>query len=65
MVFGVNITKIVAKMAKESSWPDVCLLSFDLQTVEFAYALVIVVLIIFIVPNLTGRLTGLYRIHLV
>lgn len=52
-------------MAKESSWPDVCLLSFDLQTVEFAYALVIVVLIIFIVPNLTGRLTGLYRIHLV
>lgn len=52
-------------MAKESSWPDVRLLSFDLQTVEFAYALVIVALIIFIVLNLTSHLTGLHRIHLV
>lgn len=27
-------------MAKETRWEDVRLLSFDLQTVEFAYALV-------------------------
>ncbi|KAG5646818.1 hypothetical protein DXG03_002195 [Asterophora parasitica] len=35
----VVIAREVAKMAKESSWEDVRLLSFDLQTVEFAYAL--------------------------
>lgn len=29
---------LVAKMAKESTWSNVHLLSFDLQTVEFAYA---------------------------
>ncbi|KAF8070340.1 mediator complex subunit MED14-domain-containing protein [Lyophyllum atratum] len=35
----VVIAREVAQMAKESSWEDVRLLSFDLQTVEFAYAL--------------------------
>jgi len=30
----------VARMAKVRSWHDVSLLSFDLQTVEFAYAAV-------------------------
>lgn len=59
------MTIIVAKMAKESSWPDVRLLSFDLQTVEFAYALVMVAFTIFILPNLTDRLLGLHRIYLV
>ncbi|KAG6886292.1 hypothetical protein C0993_006702 [Termitomyces sp. T159_Od127] len=34
----VVIAREVAQMAKESSWDDVRLLSFDLQTVEFAYA---------------------------
>ncbi|KAG6821038.1 hypothetical protein H0H93_007928 [Arthromyces matolae] len=34
----VVIAREVAQMAKESIWDDVCLLSFDLQTVEFAYA---------------------------
>ncbi|KAG6862349.1 hypothetical protein C0995_016047 [Termitomyces sp. Mi166 len=34
----VVIAREVAQMAKESSWDDVSLLSFDLQTVEFAYA---------------------------
>ncbi|KAF5386160.1 hypothetical protein D9615_002363 [Tricholomella constricta] len=34
----VVIAREVAQMAKESSWEDVRLLSFDLQTVEFAYA---------------------------
>jgi mediator of RNA polymerase II transcription subunit 14 len=29
---------LVAQMAKECKWPDVRLLMFDLQTVEFAYA---------------------------
>ena len=29
---------VVAKMAKDSKWSDVHLLSFDLQTVEFVYA---------------------------
>ena len=28
----------VAKMSKEKAWSDIQLLSFDLQTVEFAYA---------------------------
>ncbi|EIM79913.1 MED14-domain-containing protein [Stereum hirsutum FP-91666 SS1] len=35
----VVIAREVAKMAKEKQWQDVRLLSFDLQTVEFAYAL--------------------------
>ncbi|KIY53083.1 MED14-domain-containing protein [Fistulina hepatica ATCC 64428] len=34
----VVIAREVAGMAKEKNWPDVRLLSFDLQTVEFAYA---------------------------
>ncbi|TFY52257.1 hypothetical protein EVG20_g10628 [Dentipellis fragilis] len=34
----VVIAREVAKMAKERQWHDVRLLSFDLQTVEFAYA---------------------------
>ncbi|KAG6898139.1 hypothetical protein C0992_004855 [Termitomyces sp. T32_za158] len=34
----VVIAREVAQMAKESNWNDVRLLSFDLQTVEFAYA---------------------------
>ena len=29
---------VVARMAKVRNWHDVRLLSFDLQTVEFAYA---------------------------
>lgn len=36
----MEYTYTVAKMAKEKQWQDVRLLSFDLQTVEFAYALV-------------------------
>ena len=38
--FGL-ITLIVAQMSKQKKWKDVRLLSFDLQTVEFAYAEVI------------------------
>ncbi|TRM70306.1 mediator complex subunit MED14-domain-containing protein [Schizophyllum amplum] len=34
----VVIAREVAGMSKEKNWPDVRLLSFDLQTVEFAYA---------------------------
>ncbi|KAJ4500264.1 mediator complex subunit MED14-domain-containing protein [Lentinula lateritia] len=34
----VVIARQVAQMSKEKMWPDVRLLSFDLQTVEFAYA---------------------------
>ncbi|KAG1750599.1 mediator complex subunit MED14-domain-containing protein [Suillus paluster] len=34
----VVIAREVARMAKEKKWRDVRLLSFDLQTVEFAYA---------------------------
>ncbi|KAH8119598.1 MED14-domain-containing protein [Phellopilus nigrolimitatus] len=34
----VVIAREVAQMAKQKSWEDVRLLSFDLQTVEFAYA---------------------------
>lgn len=34
----VVIAREVARMAKGKKWPDVRLLSFDLQTVEFAYA---------------------------
>ncbi|KAL5506965.1 RGR1 [Sanghuangporus vaninii] len=34
----VVIAREVAQMAKQKSWADVRLLSFDLQTVEFAYA---------------------------
>ncbi|KNZ77769.1 Mediator of RNA polymerase II transcription subunit 14 [Termitomyces sp. J132] len=34
----VVIAREVAQMAKEGSWDDVRLLSFDLRTVEFAYA---------------------------
>ncbi|KAF9242015.1 mediator complex subunit MED14-domain-containing protein [Melanogaster broomeanus] len=34
----VVIAREVARMAKEQKWQDVRLLSFDLQTVEFAYA---------------------------
>ncbi|KAG6829450.1 hypothetical protein H0H92_004510 [Tricholoma furcatifolium] len=34
----VVIAREVAQMAKKSGWDDVTLLSFDLQTVEFAYA---------------------------
>ncbi|KAI0068848.1 MED14-domain-containing protein [Artomyces pyxidatus] len=34
----VVIAREVARMAKEKRWQDVRLLSFDLQTVEFAYA---------------------------
>ncbi|KAG1744781.1 mediator complex subunit MED14-domain-containing protein [Suillus lakei] len=34
----VVIAREVARMAKEKKWGDVRLLSFDLQTVEFAYA---------------------------
>jgi hypothetical protein len=32
------ICRAVARMAKVRNWHDVRLLSFDLQTVEFAYA---------------------------
>ena len=31
-------TPLVAEMAKEKRWEDVRILSFDLQTIEFAYA---------------------------
>ncbi|RXW15427.1 hypothetical protein EST38_g10430 [Candolleomyces aberdarensis] len=34
----VVIAREVAKMSKEKAWSDIQLLSFDLQTVEFAYA---------------------------
>ncbi|KAJ7287402.1 mediator complex subunit MED14-domain-containing protein [Mycena rebaudengoi] len=34
----VVIAREVAQMSKEKKWPDVRLLSFDLQTVAFAYA---------------------------
>ncbi|EGO25140.1 hypothetical protein SERLADRAFT_414850 [Serpula lacrymans var. lacrymans S7.9] len=34
----VVIAREVAQMAEDGKWPDVRLLSFDLQTVEFAYA---------------------------
>ncbi|KAJ3975413.1 MED14-domain-containing protein [Lentinula raphanica] len=34
----VVIARQVAQMSKEKLWPDIRLLSFDLQTVEFAYA---------------------------
>lgn len=34
----VVIAREVAKMSKEKGWSDIQLLSFDLQTVEFAYA---------------------------
>jgi mediator of RNA polymerase II transcription subunit 14 len=34
----VVIARQVAQMSKEKIWPDIRLLSFDLQTVEFAYA---------------------------
>ncbi|KAJ4468331.1 MED14-domain-containing protein [Lentinula aciculospora] len=34
----VVIARQVAQMSKEQMWPDIRLLSFDLQTVEFAYA---------------------------
>src|SRR6266478_2551798 len=36
----LNAGHAVARMAKVRSWHDVRLLSFDLQTVEFAYAAV-------------------------
>ena len=34
----VVIAREVARMGKEKQWPDVRLISFDLQTVEFAYS---------------------------
>ncbi|KAJ7078861.1 mediator complex subunit MED14-domain-containing protein [Mycena belliarum] len=34
----VVIAREVAKMSEEKKWPDIRLLSFDLQTVSFAYA---------------------------
>ncbi|KAJ7690643.1 MED14-domain-containing protein [Mycena rosella] len=34
----VVIAREVAQMSKEKKWPDIRLLSFDLQTVSFAYA---------------------------
>jgi mediator of RNA polymerase II transcription subunit 14 len=34
----VVIAREVAQMSKEKKWPDIRLLSFDLQTVAFAYA---------------------------
>ncbi|KAJ7755751.1 mediator complex subunit MED14-domain-containing protein [Mycena maculata] len=34
----VVIAREVAQMSKEKKWPDIQLLSFDLQTVSFAYA---------------------------
>ncbi|KZT24268.1 MED14-domain-containing protein [Neolentinus lepideus HHB14362 ss-1] len=34
----VVIAREVGQMSKEKKWPDIRLLSFDLQTVEFAYA---------------------------
>ncbi|EIW78720.1 MED14-domain-containing protein [Coniophora puteana RWD-64-598 SS2] len=34
----VVIAREVARMSKEKQWPDVRLISFDLQTVEFAYS---------------------------
>jgi hypothetical protein len=51
-------------MAKASSWPDVRLLSFDLQTVEFAYALVMIFSTYFSPLN-SWRPTGLHRVYLV
>ena len=39
-MFLLSVLRIVARMAKVRSWHDVRLLSFDLQTVEFAYAAV-------------------------
>lgn len=35
---GLLTCRAVARMAKVRKWHDVRLLSFDLQTVEFAYA---------------------------
>jgi mediator of RNA polymerase II transcription subunit 14 len=39
-LMGTDIQMAVAQMGKNKKWSDVRLLSFDLQTVEFAYAAV-------------------------
>lgn len=41
-MYGISKLTVttVAQMAKDKKWGDVHLLSFDLQTVEFAYAAV-------------------------
>ena len=55
-------TFVVARMGKEKKWQDVRLLSFDLQTVEFAYAGVGVSLIVICIGDLKS-LQGLHSFY--
>lgn len=51
-------------MAKKKQWKDVRLLSFDLETVEFAYALVCTSLLRTVCNVLMLRLfIGLHRVY--
>lgn len=54
---------LVAKMAKDFNWSDVHLLSFDLQTVEFAYASVRLTASGGQKQILTTSFAGLFRIN--
>ncbi|KAG1762429.1 mediator complex subunit MED14-domain-containing protein [Suillus occidentalis] len=57
----VVIAREVARMAKGKKWPDVRLLSFDLQTVEFAYASVSST--VHLSNNLSPTSAGLYGLN--
>ena len=51
-------------MAKETKWHDVRLLSFDLQTVEFSYAHVRVILSFLEESFLTPESPGLHSLYI-
>ena len=55
---------LVVNMAKEKRWEDVRLLSFDLQTVEFTYASVYIMTLLFDRSMLIFYI-GLHALHLV